>query len=78
MQYISIKICYILIYLTKEGGKHIKFMCIIAAPEGVERLMEAHPDVHLYIGHMDRCLNENAYIMPGLGDAGDLAYGEKI
>ena len=64
-------------FIKARGGRNIKFMCIIAAPEGVERLMEAHPDVHLYVGHMDRCLNENAYIMPGLGDAGDRIFGTK-
>ena len=63
--------------LKDKGCKNIHFMCIIAAPEGVERLMEAHPDIHLYVGHLDRCLNENAYIMPGLGDAGDRIFGTK-
>lgn len=64
-------------FIKARGGKNIKFMCIIAAPEGIERLMEAHPDIHLYVGHLDRCLNENAYIMPGLGDAGDRIFGTK-
>ena len=59
------------------GGKDIKCMCIIAAPEGVEAFTKAHPDVDLYIGCMDRCLNENAYICPGLGDAGDRIFGTK-
>ena len=63
--------------IKKHGGRNIKFMCIIAAPEGVKALHEAHPDVQIYIGHLDRCLNEHAYIVPGLGDAGDLAFGEK-
>ena len=58
-------------FIKQHGGKHIKFMCIIAAPEGVKRLHEAHPDVQIYVGHLDRELNENAYICPGLGDAGD-------
>ena len=57
--------------IKEKGGKKIKFMCIIAAPEGVEVLAKAHPDVKIYIGHLDRELNENAYIVPGLGDAGD-------
>ncbi len=57
------------------GGKKIKFICIIAAPEGIEKLHEAHPDVDIYIGHIDRELNENAYICPGLGDAGDRIFG---
>ena len=49
-------------FIKQHGGKHIKFMCIIAAPEGVKRLHEAHPDVQIYVGHLDRELNENAYI----------------
>ncbi len=66
------------IKLIKEhGGRKIKFMCMIAAPEGVERLHREHPDVQIYIGHIDRCLNENAYICPGLGDAGDRIFGTK-
>ena len=48
--------------IKKHGGRNIKFMCIIAAPEGVKALHEAHPDVQIYIGHLDRCLNEHAYI----------------
>lgn len=63
--------------IKKHGGKNIKFMCIIAAPEGVKRLHEAHPDVQVYVGHLDRCLNEHAYICPGLGDAGDRIFGTK-
>lgn len=64
-------------FVKEHGGKHIKFMCIIAAPEGLQRLMEAHPDVQIYVGQLDRCLNENAYICPGLGDAGDRIFGTK-
>ena len=64
-------------FIKQHGGKHIKFMCIIAAPEGVKKLHEAHPDVQIYVGHLDRELNENAYICPGLGDAGDRIYGTK-
>ena len=64
-------------FIKQHGGKHIKFMCIIAAPEGVKRLQEAHPDVQIYVGHLDRELNENAYICPGLGDAGDRIFGTK-
>ena len=64
-------------FIKQHGGKSIKFMCIIAAPEGVERLHRAHPDVQIYVGHLDRCLNENAYICPGLGDAGDRIFGTK-
>ena len=63
--------------IKEKGGKKIKFMCIIAAPEGVEVLAKAHPDVKIYIGHLDRQLNENAYICPGLGDAGDRIFGTK-
>ena len=64
-------------FIKQHGGKHIKFMCIIAAPEGLKRLHEAHPDIQIYVGHLDRCLNENAYICPGLGDAGDRIFGTK-
>ena len=64
--------------MSKEhGGRKIKFMCIIAAPEGLERLAGAHPDIEIYVGNLDRCLNEHAYICPGLGDAGDRIFGTK-
>ena len=63
--------------IKRHGGKKIKFICIIAAPEGIKRLVEAHPDVQVYVGNVDRCLNENAYICPGLGDAGDRIFGTK-
>ena len=63
--------------IKKQGGKDIKFLCIIAAPEGVKKLHEKHPDVQIYIGNLDRELNENAYICPGLGDAGDRIFGTK-
>ena len=63
--------------IKKHGGKNIKFMCIIAAPEGLERLHKEHPDIQIYVGHVDRQLNENAYICPGLGDAGDRIFGTK-
>ena len=63
--------------IKEHGGKNIKFMCIIAAPEGVKKLSEAHPDVQIYIGHLDRELNKDAYICPGLGDAGDRIFGTK-
>ncbi len=66
------------ISLIKErGGKNIKFMCLIAAPEGVEALTKAHPDVEIYCAHVDEKLNENCYIVPGLGDAGDRIFGTK-
>ena len=64
-------------FIKQHGGKHIKFMSIIAAPQGIERLLKAHPDIQLYVGHVDRELNENAYICPGLGDAGDRIFGTK-
>ncbi len=63
--------------IKQRGGVDIKFMCIIAAPEGVKKLHEAHPDVKIYVGNLDRELNENAYICPGLGDAGDRIFGTK-
>ena len=62
-------------FIKQRGGRKIKFMSIIAAPEGVETLMKAHPDIQLYVGNLDRELNENAYICPGLGDAGDRIFG---
>lgn len=64
-------------FIKKQGGKHIKFMSLIAAPEGIKRLHEAHPDVQIYVGHIDRELNKDAYICPGLGDAGDRIFGTK-
>lgn len=64
-------------FIKEHGGKNIKFMCIIAAPEGLAKLQEAHPDIQIYVGQLDRCLNENAYICPGLGDAGDRIFGTK-
>jgi len=63
--------------LKEQGVKQIKFMCIIAAPEGAEALMNAHPDVQVYIGALDGHLNEDKYIIPGLGDAGDRIFGTK-
>ena len=63
--------------MKEKGVKNIKFMCIIAAPEGLERLQKDHPDIQIYVGQLDRCLNENAYICPGLGDAGDRIFGTK-
>ena len=61
--------------LKKYGVKNISFICIIAAPEGAKAFAEAYPDIPLYIGALDRELNENAYICPGLGDCGDRIYG---
>lgn len=64
-------------FIKEHGGKNIKFMAIIAAPEGLKRLQDAHPDIQIYIGHVDRELNKDAYICPGLGDAGDRIFGTK-
>lgn len=62
-------------FIKKRGAKNIRFACIIAAPEGVEVIQKDHPDVNVYIGALDKCLNQNAYIVPGLGDAGDRLFG---
>ena len=63
--------------LKERGCKTIKFMAVIGAPEGVARVAETHPDVHVFVSTLDRCLNENGYILPGLGDAGDRLFGTK-
>jgi uracil phosphoribosyltransferase len=63
--------------LKDKGCKKVHFMCIIAAPEGIEAMQKAHPDVDIYVGAKDEKLNENAYIVPGLGDAGDRIFGTK-
>ena len=63
--------------LKEKGCKKIHFLCIIAAPEGVKAMQEAHPDVDVYIGALDEHLNEHGYIVPGLGDAGDRIFGTK-
>lgn len=63
--------------LKNRGVKNMRFLCVIAAPEGVKKLQEAHPDVDIYIGALDEHLNENGYIVPGLGDAGDRIFGTK-
>lgn len=62
-------------FIKKRGAKNIKFMCLIAAPEGVEVLSKAHPDVDIYCAALDECLNDHCYIVPGLGDAGDRLFG---
>ncbi|MBR5613877.1 MAG: uracil phosphoribosyltransferase [Clostridia bacterium] len=62
-------------FIKKRGAKNIRFACMIAAPEGIEVLQKDHPDVDLFVGVLDECLNENAYIVPGLGDAGDRLFG---
>ncbi len=69
--------CAAIDFIKQYGGKKIKFMSIIAAPEGLKRLSETHPDVTIYCGHLDDRLNEDCYICPGLGDAGDRIFGTK-
>lgn len=69
--------CDAIMQLKKRGCKQIKFLSIIAAPEGVKKVAEAHPDVEIYVSTLDRCLNEHGYILPGLGDAGDRIFGTK-
>ena len=64
-------------FLKDEGVKNIKFMCLIAAPEGVEAMQQAHPDVDIFVAALDDHLNEHGYIVPGLGDAGDRIFGTK-
>ncbi|MBO4421276.1 MAG: uracil phosphoribosyltransferase [Lachnospiraceae bacterium] len=64
-------------FIKAKGCNHIKFMCIIAAPEGLKALQAKHPDIDIYVGCLDDHLNENAYIVPGLGDAGDRIFGTK-
>ncbi len=63
--------------MKQRGVKNIKFMCLVAAPEGVQVVNEAHPDVPIYTASLDRCLNDHKYILPGLGDAGDRIFGTK-
>ncbi len=64
-------------FIKQHGGKDITFLCVIAAPEGLEKLAQAHPDIKIFVGNLDRELNERAYICPGLGDAGDRIFGTK-
>lgn len=64
-------------FIKKRGVKNIKFVCLIASPEGVERLHREHPDVGVYCAAVDKGLNEHGYIVPGLGDAGDRLFGTK-
>lgn len=63
--------------LKEKGCTQIKLMCLVAAPEGVKKVQDEHPDVDIYVAALDECLNENAYIVPGLGDAGDRIFGTK-
>ena len=69
--------CDAITKLKERGCKKIKFMAILGAPEGVSRVAETHPDVQIFVSTLDRCLNENGYILPGLGDAGDRLFGTK-
>ncbi|MBQ4612629.1 MAG: uracil phosphoribosyltransferase [Clostridia bacterium] len=69
--------CDAIAQIKSYGGKHIKFLCLIAAPEGIEALSKAHPDVDIYCANVDEKLNEKGYIVPGLGDAGDRIFGTK-
>ena len=64
-------------FIKQKGGKNIVFLCLIAAPEGIEVLQKEHPDVDIYVAAKDEKLNDHAYIVPGLGDAGDRLYGTK-
>lgn len=64
-------------FIKDKGGKSINFLCLIAAPEGVKKLQEAHPDVQIYVACLDEKLNDHGYIVPGLGDAGDRLFGTK-
>ena len=61
--------------LKQRGCKHIRFMCLVATPEGVKKVQDDHPDVDIYTAALDECLNDHAYIVPGLGDAGDRIFG---
>ena len=63
--------------LKEKGCEHIRFMCLVAAPEGVRKVQADHPDVDIYAAALDECLNDHAYIVPGLGDAGDRLFGTK-
>ena len=69
--------CDAIAQIKKRGAKHIKFIGLVAAPQGLKALHEAHPDVDIYVGALDEKLNENGYIVPGLGDAGDRIFGTK-
>lgn len=64
-------------FIKQHGGNNIKFMCVIATPEGLKKLSEKHPDIQIYVGQLDEGLTKEAYIRPGLGDAGDRIFGTK-
>lgn len=63
--------------IKDRGGRRIRLMCLIAAPEGIQTVQERHPDVDIYVAAIDECLNSQGYIVPGLGDAGDRLFGTK-
>ena len=63
--------------IKRRGVTHIRLMCLVAAPEGIAKVQAAHPDVDIYVAALDECLNDHAYIVPGLGDAGDRLFGTK-
>lgn len=69
--------CDAITMLKKRGCKHIRLMCLVAVPEGIRKVQETHPDVKIFVAAVDDHLNENAYIVPGLGDAGDRIFGTK-
>jgi uracil phosphoribosyltransferase len=64
-------------FLKKRGVGNIKLVCLVAAPEGIERIRKDHPDVNIFVAAVDKCLNDHGYIVPGLGDAGDRLFGTK-
>ena len=64
-------------FIKQHGGRHIRLMCVIGAPEGADRVMQDHPDVDIFVAAMDEKLNDHGYIVPGLGDAGDRIFGTK-
>lgn len=64
-------------FLKNKGCKNIKLMCLVAAPEGIDKVQEEHPDVDIFVAAVDKCLNDHGYIVPGLGDAGDRLFGTK-
>ena len=69
--------CDAIAMLKERGCNNIRLMCLVAAPVGIEKVQAEHPDVDIYVAAIDKCLNENAYIVPGLGDAGDRIFGTK-
>lgn len=70
-------VCAAVDFLKERGASQIKFMCLLAAPEGIAKVQQVHPDVEIYVAAIDERLNDHAYIVPGLGDAGDRLFGTK-